>query len=1664
MSKCSWRQFSFDELAFCLDLNAFTCDSKQDDEDDVERRSFYALMIGENVNPDTPHPSNSILLSTLFHAEDEEDPGSSCSPESVEIMRDALARNLNMKEGLCQVLHPFFIDAINRREAVDAFTSFLVKMHDSLQGQDVPLPDLILSFSSKDLIVAFLESSSFATQCQIASQLLVLGYPLPYYYTLLRENEVLRKNSLEVLRNALLTPSASLVLSCGTRDTAQGGKTFLLSRLIPMLATSSIDTKLLDGEENIAGPTHSPSIDLVLETKEPLGFSYADVHGFDRSLDFSVALGTLAYFSKAILIHVSKQDVTSDDTELSLSEDLHFLLFRQLALHDKTNKSAAIVFLVRDVSDGNRVSTTERAASTLQKALPTSNVTVRTVKNFSRYRKEAHRYQDVKQLTETLKESLSLVENDFTLPCIESIHVVHTALSVGWSIPPLSAHSVLGQRLIASLDSVWQRERRLAQIIFPFSSIASEMSELEEEEKNVMTCLAQQKLGDKTELDMKQIAKRKQLLVKRRASANSTGIMELFTEVITLKDPSRLLEFQKYLELWKTKFLVELRAKQQSVLLEMKVADDAKQALLEEDYRRLCKEIDEVNVTLDSFWAEMTEMYSAKSPNAFCDLLRIDCSTAKDLYFQCLKTRNIIPLLFGKPLRMAGTFVSDILEMIDAEQKADERLFVVSVIGIQSSGKSTLLNYLFGCGFATQSGRCTRGLYASFVRTAVGVNILVLDSEGLLSIEGGGREFDGKMTVMALACSDLVLINHKGEISTVLKDLLEICLYAMESLKLSQSQPKIAFILRDQRDIKCFQAQKTCLLKMEAALKDAMLSCEKDVKDLIKISQDCLFMLRSAFTVVQTKTKCVEVPSGDFSKQIFFLRQSILDMLKRQPLTSRAGSSKPLKDWYDRAQYVWKTLTKFGYSLLHYKTINEIRLRSELDGIVNEVLESLDNETHGLLRAASDLVLLAKEEITKARDEEALQDVSQRFRVNLSSMQEAIIRCLQQTFEEKTNHKQYTNIRSQCLNLFRCPVEQKCSSFMYTFRLFMNARKNEIGMEGIARQFAETIEILLQNRRDRMALKEEDLEDMFSNLWKRCEDDFSLRLLKTKESREEISDKVFRIFDNAIETTRHQVRNEKLVSIPIAVHHPRSIKSKFCLLNANTEEWKANYVDIIYTPRLVGERLSSVSEGVWQTFEKAILPSFQGKFATILHEEFTRLPETLSFEGFDRKMAKQAVTKVMAATDELEMDLRELGLILKRPHFLDDVFITLKLSAVDSLLEKQEQVLLMKRRELAAEKDLQKRNFLAILSQGKDDAERANAFALSYAKSLRSFVESQLTELRVKAKESIHKIFGYDQTMAAVRAYEISFGESNYRNVIKYCLNVNKFLRKEYVRQSKAEERSLLRSSGEQILEDVSEVFSSLQLSAHSWEKEIVFRGSSPVCIQNFKLWLNNCTEASSYFLSVVKHFPITANFHIKNIGIFVQSFRVKIKELLRILLNELKDILFPESLRSVREGVWEDCLRGCFARCPKCGAKCEGPSGHDGKHKVAPKRHLFPSFNRWAYKYASGDRVALGMCLDPNCLRLAVSKGDQVYKNFHEYLKAESPLWLPFDCNLDYAYPSQELKRAWVNCRKALLSLRSTPVSDNTPKDWIEAYLEPEREISVEDIETLKNELDEDD
>ncbi|EAY07674.1 hypothetical protein TVAG_273580 [Trichomonas vaginalis G3] len=156
-----------------------------------------------------------------------------------------------------------------------------------------------------------------------------------------------------------------------------------------------------------------------------------------------------------------------------------------------------------------------------------------------------------------------------------------------------------------------------------------------------------------------------------------------------------------------------------------------------------------------------------------------------------------------------GQIVPDLDEHITRSgiDQAGTDYHMVSIIGCQSSGKSTLLNLLFGTKFETmneQKGRqqTTKGIHAA---RAVNGPILLFDVEGSDSRERGDSDalFERKSSLFALALSELLVINmwesdigrYNAANIPMLKTVMEVNVQLF--LAQSTSKSKILFVIRD---------------------------------------------------------------------------------------------------------------------------------------------------------------------------------------------------------------------------------------------------------------------------------------------------------------------------------------------------------------------------------------------------------------------------------------------------------------------------------------------------------------------------------------------------------------------------------------------------------------------------------------------------------------------------------------------------------------------------------------------------------------------------------------------------------------------------------------------------------------------------------------------------
>lgn len=94
----------------------------------------------------------------------------------------------------------------------------------------------------------------------------------------------------------------------------------------------------------------------------------------------------------------------------------------------------------------------------------------------------------------------------------------------------------------------------------------------------------------------------------------------------------------------------------------------------------------------------------------------------------------------------------------------NKRIYVISVIGVQSSAKSYLLNKLFDASFEVSGGRCTLGLNMVIYdcKEDKDKTLLIIDTEGTSSLERHSKDFDIRLTSFLMLMSDVLIINSKG--------------------------------------------------------------------------------------------------------------------------------------------------------------------------------------------------------------------------------------------------------------------------------------------------------------------------------------------------------------------------------------------------------------------------------------------------------------------------------------------------------------------------------------------------------------------------------------------------------------------------------------------------------------------------------------------------------------------------------------------------------------------------------------------------------------------------------------------------------------------------------------------------------------------------------------
>ncbi|XP_016351135.1 interferon-induced very large GTPase 1-like [Sinocyclocheilus anshuiensis] len=354
--------------------------------------------------------------------------------------------------------------------------------------------------------------------------------------------------------------------------------------------------------------------------------------------------------------------------------------------------------------------------------------------------------------------------------------------------------------------------------------------------------------------------------------------------------------------------------------------------------------------------------------------LQIHFSSLSSLAAEMMISGFPLELMDGDAAHVPLVWISSVLDQL-IQKLGDQRVFVLSVLGIQSSGKSTMLNAMFGLQFAVSAGRCTRGAFMQLVRVSDEMKtqmnsesdemktqmkidyILVVDTEGLRALELSGRstrDHDNELATFVVGIGNLTLINILGENPSEMQDILQIVVQAFMRMKKVNLTPSCVFVHQNVSDVTAGEKNKEGRRRLQETLEMTKLAAKDEVCDAECFSDVIRFDVQNDvkyFAQLWEGSPPMAPPNPNYCENIQELKESIL---------SHAAKSHGimLKDLTVRIEDLWEALLseRFVFSFRNSLEISAYRkleteyskwswsLRSAMMETENKLHNKIENE------------------------------------------------------------------------------------------------------------------------------------------------------------------------------------------------------------------------------------------------------------------------------------------------------------------------------------------------------------------------------------------------------------------------------------------------------------------------------------------------------------------------------------------------------------------------------------------------------------------------------------------------------------------------------------------------------------------------------------------------
>ncbi|XP_072898111.1 interferon-induced very large GTPase 1-like [Hemitrygon akajei] len=456
----------------------------------------------------------------------------------------------------------------------------------------------------------------------------------------------------------------------------------------------------------------------------------------------------------------------------------------------------------------------------------------------------------------------------------------------------------------------------------------------------------------------------------------------------------------------------------------------------------------------------------------------------------------LLELIDGDVSNVPIPWITAVLTEVANKVERTCRVFVLTVIGVQGTGKSTLLNTMFCLRFAVSSGRCTRGAYMQLIKVTGSLAeelgcefILVIDTEGLrapqLATLTDSYEHDNELATFVVGLSNLTLVNIGMENLSEMKDILQIVVHSLIRMRETGKRPKCIFVHQNVGDVSAHDQNlrgRQKLLEQLDKMTEAAAKLEKvdrvtfcDVMDY-DADKDNWYI-----PGLWHGTPPMAAVNTGYSEHVSQLKKNLIQCLLQQSKIQRAFTIPDFIKWMSG---LWEQVKHENF-IFSFQNSLVAEAYSHLSMKYKDWEWELRKFTHSWGNEAENRISNARGDLT-----ELLRNLEREMRTEMNKREGDTLDKLQALYESGADN---VCLMEKYREEFKLSISSLCSRLQHdSMQRCRDAVNRRVGLQGVDdicnnfhKQIGEQVKELLQNCKvANLVLGDHELENEFETMWK----------------------------------------------------------------------------------------------------------------------------------------------------------------------------------------------------------------------------------------------------------------------------------------------------------------------------------------------------------------------------------------------------------------------------------------------------------------------------------------------------------------------------------------------------------------------------------------------------